>query len=452
MQARQSAWWRGRGVAWRRISSSRYHGGTLERVHSRSYGTVAPSQSAARTVNPIRRLIERTNVAPNPELDVIPLSIGDPTHFGNFHAPSTLPAKMTELLQAEKSNGYGHSSGLLSARESVARRFSGQSKFPLAPDDVIMASGCSHALDLAMQVLADPEKHNILLPRPGFSLYETLASSRGIATKYYRLDPDRQWEIDLTDLESKIDENTAAILINSPSNPCGSVFSREHLNDIVRIAEKHKKPIIADEIYANMAFDPARNVLLNEVSERVPFLATGGLAKQYMIPGWRVGWCLVHDRGGAFDKVRGALQDLSTLLLGPSTLQQAAVPHLLDETPPQYYADVMAQLKGNADVIINILGSEEEELGIRVIKPQGAMYVLLQVDVDVAALHPDRPVDDVEWCKDLLASESVFALPGQVFGADGFIRIVTSPPKAKLEEACARIKRFCRKRRESRMN
>ena len=81
---------------------------------------------------------------------------------------------------------------------------------------------------------------------PGFSLYETLASSKGIECKFYRLDPGKQWEVDLDHLESLIDENTACILINNPSNPCGSVYTESHLLAFIALAKKHGLPIISE--------------------------------------------------------------------------------------------------------------------------------------------------------------------------------------------------------------
>jgi tyrosine aminotransferase len=85
-----------------------------------------------------------------------------------------------------------------------------------------------------------------LLPAPGFSLYETLASSKGISCKFYRLLPEKQWDVDLVHLEELIDENTAAILVNNPSNPCGSNYSKDHLAAILAIAEKHCVPVISE--------------------------------------------------------------------------------------------------------------------------------------------------------------------------------------------------------------
>jgi tyrosine aminotransferase len=92
------------------------------------------------------------------------------------------------------------------------------------------------------------EGQNILLPAPGFSLYETLASSKGIECKFYDLVPEKSWEVNIAHLDSLVDAKTSCILINNPSNPCGSVYSKEHLLQILAVAEKHNLPIISDEV------------------------------------------------------------------------------------------------------------------------------------------------------------------------------------------------------------
>lgn len=109
--------------------------------------------------------------------------------------------------------------------------------------------------------------------------------------------------MDLADLESQIDDKTAAIVVNNPSNPCGSVYSQEHLIAILAIAEKHKVPVIADEIYRNMVFKGTTFHAMGELSDNVPTLSIGGMAKEFLVPGWRVGWILVHDRNSVLDEV-----------------------------------------------------------------------------------------------------------------------------------------------------
>lgn len=133
------------------------------------------------------------------------------------------------------------------ARKAIAKYSAHQSSEEIHPDNVILTSGCSAALEYCILALAE-KGQNVLIPRPGFCLYQTLTEGLGIEVRYYDLLPEKQWQADLKQLESLIDENTAALLINNPSNPCGSVFSKEHLEDLLAICEKYYLPIIADEV------------------------------------------------------------------------------------------------------------------------------------------------------------------------------------------------------------
>jgi tyrosine aminotransferase len=151
------------------------------------------------------------------------------------------------------------------------------------------------------------------------------------------------------------------------------------------------------------------------------------------------GWAVVHDRDGALEDVRVGLHDLSTQILGPSMLIQSIVPFLLEETPASYYEEVIGQLADNARVV-------EEELagvpGLKVIQPQGAMYVVVQLTHE----RSERTMNGEEFTKELLAEQSVFVLPGACFGVENFFRVVIAPPKHKLQEACRRIRAFCEAR------
>ena len=114
--------------------------------------------------------------------------------------------------------------------------------------------------------------------------------------------PERQWEADIDHMEQLIDKDTVAIVIVNPSNPCGSVYSKQHLLDILAIAEKHCLPIIADEIYNGLVFNGQHTYPIASLSKNVPVLSCGGLGKKYLVPGWRVGWILIHDRNRIFKK------------------------------------------------------------------------------------------------------------------------------------------------------
>ena len=106
-------------------------------------------------------------------------------------------------------------------------------------------------------------------------------------------------------MEQLIDADTVAIVVTNPSNPCGSVYSKQHLLDILAIAERHFLPIIGDEIYGGLVFKGQQFYSLASLSRNVPILSCGGTAKKYLVPGWRVGWILIYDKNETFKKEVG---------------------------------------------------------------------------------------------------------------------------------------------------
>ncbi len=115
----------------------------------------------------------------------------------------------------------------------------------------------------------------------------------------------------------QIDDNTKAILINNPSNPCGSNYSKEHLIEITKIAKKYNLPIIADEIYGRCVFK-GEFIPIHTLDKDIPVLSVGGLAKEFIVPGWRVGWIVLHDRtqNKRLSEVRNGLKSLTQIILG----------------------------------------------------------------------------------------------------------------------------------------
>lgn len=199
-------------------------------------------------------------------------------------------------------------------------------------------------MDICIATLAGPGQ-NILCPRPGFSIYRTLAEGFGVEVRNYDLIPENSWEVDLNQLESLIDENTAAIITTNPSNPCGSVFSKEHILDILAIAERHYVPIIADEIYEHFVFPGKIYYSMSSLSKNVPILSCSGLTKRFLVPGWRFGWITIHDRHNVFKKeVRKGLGNLSGRILGANTIIQGALSAILKNTPQSFYDNIIGTI------------------------------------------------------------------------------------------------------------
>jgi tyrosine aminotransferase len=398
------------------------------------WSVIPTSYMAKNTDNPIRKIVDGMKLTPNPDKEMIALSLGDPTIFGNLPLDPVIEDAVVESLRSRKRNGYAPSIGYEDTRASIAANYS-RPGAPLHARDIILASGCSGAIDLAISVLAD-RGQNILVPKPGFSLYRTLAVSLGIHVRYYKLIPERSWEIDLDDLESLVDDDTACLIVNNPSNPCGSVYSRKHIRDILRLANRLKLPIIADEIYADFVFPGHPFIPMASQTSDVPILACGGLTKKYLVPGWRMGWIMIHDRHGAFHDVRHGLVALSQRILGPNTVIQGAVKTILDTTPTEFFDKSIALVQRNAEMFYEAMSKVR---GLRPIMPAGAMYMMVGIDM---AHFPDF-TSDVDFTQKLVSEQSVFCLPAQCFQYPNYFRVVLTVPEEKIREACQRISEFC---------
>ena len=248
--------------------------------------------------------------------------LGDPTAHNNFPTCQVaVDAIKSSLDSPSMAAGYVNACGTPEARESIASHHSfPESNLVVDPDDVVVASGCSGALELAITALLD-EGSVLLVPRPGFPIYQVIAESHGASIAYYDLDPNKNWECNLEHVEQVINrierehilsssplpfENSASakivrgIVVNNPGNPTGSVYSHNHLCEILRLAERCRLPIIADEVYGDLSFGEALFHPLAQVASsiqsQVPIITVSGIGKQFLVPGWRLGWLVFHDK------------------------------------------------------------------------------------------------------------------------------------------------------------
>jgi len=331
-----------------------------------------------------------------------------------------------------------------------------------------LGAGCSGALQLALAALAR-EGGNVLLPRPAFPLYRTILDHYGVEARYYQLDPAGAWEADPAELARLADAETCAVLVCNPGNPTGHSYSRAHLAALCEAAGGLGVPLVCDEVYASMAFGPAPGPGAGEgtaqasgggagagggtagaaaftsvaevcASARCTCLVAGALSKRWLAPGWRLGWLALYDEGGLAEglRLREALGKLCQITLGPCSLVQAALPRILAETPPDFFARNLQTYAEGARLSVRCV---EQIPGLSCPSPpEGAMYLMVRLDLDTLDV-----ADDVEFARALQAEEGVGVLPGSCFGAPGFCRVVTAVPARELEEAWGRVEGFMKR-------
>jgi tyrosine aminotransferase len=388
---------------------------------------------------------------PNGSKEPIHLFKGDPSKTGGHLKPHQVVIDaVREVLEAHTHNGYEPAVGSRAAREAIATHFNTQLRQPapssalITADDVFLANGCAHTLELAFLAVAETaatSDHHILVPEVGFHQYKTLTHANGIATRDYRLRMEEGGLVDLEHLESQIvPGHTRAIVVNNPSNPMGVVYPKEHLEAILRVAHRHRLIVIADEIYGDIAYGEGVEFHpMASLSPAVPVITCDGIGKRWLVPGWRLGWLIVHDRYGVLSNVKAGIASLADKIAGPCALVQGALPKILRDTPSAFFDHIRSTIATNAELAYERLSRVP---GLRPLKPQGAMYMVVEI--------ADRSVygGESEFVEGLIREESVYCLPGSVFGLRNWVRLVLTFPEEMMQDACERIASYCDRKQQ----
>ncbi|CAH9107748.1 unnamed protein product [Cuscuta europaea] len=371
---------------------------------------------------------------------VIPLGMGDPTVYSCFHSPSLAQQAVSETLFSGKFNGYSPTVGLPQAREAIAEYLSGDLPEKVSADDVFVTAGCTQAIETALSILAFPGA-NILLPRPGFPIYALCAAFRHLEVRYFDLIPEKGWEVDLDAVESLADKNTIAMTIINPGNPCGNVYTYQHLKQIAETAKKLKLIVIADEVYGHLAFGATPFVPMGVFGSIAPVLTLGSLSKRWLVPGWRLGWLVINDPNAIIKtpKFLGRIKKYCDICGGPATFIQAAVPLIIQQTEEDFFKKTVAMLKLTSDMCFDKI--QEIPCLTCSHKPQGSMALMVKLNLSLL-----RDIsDDIDFCFKLAKEESVIILPGLAVGLKNWVRITFAAEPTFLKEALERIKSFARR-------
>jgi len=259
--------------------------------------------------------------------------------------------------------------------------------------------------------------------------------------RHFNLIPDRGWEADLESVEALADENTVAMVIVNPSNPCGSVYSHDHLAKIAETARKLGIIIIADEVYDHLAFGNKPFIPMGIFADMVPVITVGSISKRWLVPGWRLGWIAMCDLNCILKeaKVDKSIESYINITNDPATFIQGAVPQIIANTKEDYFMKILNLLRNSADLCYSKI---KETRGITCPhKPEGSMFVMAKLDLSCL----DGIQDDLDFCCMLAKEESVIVLPGSALGMKDWIRITFAMDIPTLENALERITSFCQR-------
>ena len=396
---------------------------------------VAEVMAASRMINvryAIRDLAVAAEEVAREGHEILYLNIGDPCKF-DFHTP---PHMIEAVLKAmvDGHNGYADSLGIKPAIDAIRNQAERHGFRDI--QSIFIGYGSGEVIDSCLTALLNPGD-NVLTPSPEYPLYGAILAKLDCPVNAYELDEDNGWQPDVEDIARKINSRTRAILLITPNNPTGAVYSKRTLEKILELAREHGLMIFADEIYDKLIFDPEeKHVSTATLATDVPIVTFNGLSKAYLVPGWRIGWAIATGPRAVLHPYMEAVHRLlRARLSAPHPFQHAIKPAL---EGPQDHLDVMLRkLKRRADLTVQWAKRTPH---VKLIAPKGAFYAFPTLHI---------PEDDLTFVTDLLKQKYVLVVHGSGFGekpGTRHIRIVFLPPEPVLSAAYEAMTEFIKER------
>jgi alanine-synthesizing transaminase len=388
---------------------------------------IKPAVRTEKITYAVRDIVVLANEVAKTGKEMLYLNIGDPNVF-DFEPPKHLIEATYDAMK-KNFNGYSPSSGIKQATDAISKE--AERKGIKNIQDIFVTTGASEAIDICLTALVN-EGENVLTPTPGYPLYTAIQSRLQTIENPYYLDENNGWQPNIEDIKSKINSKTRAIILINPNNPTGSICSTEILKQIIEIASEHNLIIFADEIYDKLLMDGKKHTSIASLNSELPMITFGGLSKNYMVPGFRIGWGIVNgNRSVLKDYIEAINKILRARLCANHPAQYGIAPSLLGD---QSHLEVaMKKLTGRRNLTVEMMNSIP---GITCVAPEGAFYAFPR-------LH--NVSNDAHFVAELLKETGVVVVPGSGFGqvpGTNHFRIVFLPPENILVKAYKALGEF----------
>ena len=351
------------------------------------------------------------------------LNIGDPVIY-DFKTPDYVSQALADATFAGQ-NFYVDSLGVQELREEICGYEKSKNSIEIKPNDVLVTSGVTEGIFFTLAGLME-NNNEILIPGPTYPVYINYSKFFDGVPIEYELDEENEWEPNIEDLRKKITDKTQAILIGTPNNPTGVVYSKKKTKEIIDLAGEFDLPVISDEIYDQIVFEKQYTCPAS-LSKDVPIIGMNGFSKAHLATGWRLGYLYFYDPENRMSELKEGIEKMMRARLCANSIAQYAAIETF-RNPGPHTENMVRKLKERRDYSYKRLRQIE---GVTCNNPDGAFYLFPKIDFKEFT----KWKDDKEFVIDLLRKTGICTVYGSGFGSygKGHIRITFLPQIETLE-------------------
>jgi len=364
--------------------------------------------------------------------DVIGLGAGEP----DFDTPENIKNAAIKAIKGGDTK-YTTVDGTNALKEAIVKKFTRENNINYSVDQITVGAGGKHVIyNLMMATLNKGDE--VIIPAPYWVSYPDIVLLAGANPVVIECSEEQGFKLSAKDLESKINNNTKWLILNSPSNPTGACYSEQEIKNLSQVLKRNPHVnILSDDIYEHITYDGFKFFTIAQIPEiKNKVVTMNGVSKSYAMTGWRIGYA-----AGDKEIIKAIAKIQSQSTTNPSSISQAAAVEALNGK--QDFISVRAKaFQERRDFVVNSLNAIE---GISCIKPNGAFYVFPSCKglIGKKDKNGKKITSDLDFVESLLENNEVAVVQGSAFGLEGFFRISYATSMDKLQEAMKRIKLFC---------
>lgn len=363
-------------------------------------------------------------------IDVVNFGVGEP----DFTTPENVKEAGIQAIRDNKTR-YTPAAGVLELRKAICKRMKEDLNLDYEPSQVVVASGAKHSVYLALMVCCDPGDE-VVVAAPYWLSYAEMIRMAGAVPVEVRAQASSNFKITAEQLEAAITDRTKMFMLNSPSNPTGMVYTKEELEALAAVCEKHGIYVLADDIYCNLVYDGIEYTSIASVSPAMKeqCIVVNGVSKSYAMTGWRVGYTLSNTT------VAKAMASYASHSTGaPATMAQWAAIEALEGDQSSVEA-MRQQFEVRRNHLVERMNKIE---GVSCIKPQGAFYVMMDMSGFVGKTMYGHVIEnDADFAALFLEKALVATVPCAAFAAPNYLRWSYATSMENIDKGLDRLEKF----------